>query len=69
MYVFENVTGLLNMDGGAVFKTVRRELSIEDFLIRAWKLNTEEYGISQRRTRLLITGTGNGFGSSTHRSR
>jgi DNA (cytosine-5)-methyltransferase 1 len=62
VYVFENVTGLLNMDGGAVFETVRRELSIEDFLIRAWKLNAEEYGIPQRRTRLLITGTRNGFG-------
>jgi DNA (cytosine-5)-methyltransferase 1 len=57
VYIFENVTGLMNMDGGAVFETVRRELSIEDFRVRASKLNAEEYGIPQRRTRLLITGT------------
>ena len=35
VYIFENVTGLMNMDGGAVFETVRRELSIEDFMVRA----------------------------------
>ncbi len=62
LYVFENVTGLLNMDGGVVFETVRRELSIEDFLVRAWKLNAEEYGVPQRRTRLIIMGTRGGFG-------
>jgi len=62
VYIFENVTGLMNMDGGAVFETVRRELSIEDFMVRASKLNAEEYGIPQRRTRLLITGTRGGLG-------
>ena len=35
VYIFEKLTGLMNMDGGAVFETVRRELSIEDFLVCA----------------------------------
>jgi DNA (cytosine-5)-methyltransferase 1 len=53
-FVFENVTGLLNMEGGAVFEMIRRELQILDNPVVPWILNAEEYAIPQRRTRLFL---------------
>jgi Alw26I/Eco31I/Esp3I family type II restriction m6 adenine DNA methyltransferase len=56
-FVFENVTGLLNMDGGRVFEMVRSELLKEAKSLSTWKLKTEEYGIPQRRTRVILIGS------------
>ncbi|MGH9344883.1 MAG: Alw26I/Eco31I/Esp3I family type II restriction adenine-specific DNA-methyltransferase [Terriglobia bacterium] len=56
-FVFENVTGLLNMEGGKVFEIVRRELLKEANSLSVWKLKAEEYGIPQRRTRVILVGT------------
>lgn len=55
-FVFENVTGLLNMDGGRVFEMVSGELLKEAKSLSAWKLKAEEYGIPQRRTRVILVG-------------
>ena len=56
-FVFENVPGLLSMDGGQVFEMVRRELLKEAEALSAWKLKAEEYGIPQRRTRVILVGS------------
>lgn len=56
-FVFENVTGLLNMNGGQVFKMVRSELLEEAKSLSAWKLKAEEYGVPQRRTRVILVGS------------
>jgi len=53
-FIFENVTGLLNMQGGAVFEIIRRELQILDNPLVPWVLKAEEYAIPQRRTRLFL---------------
>lgn len=53
-FVFENVTGLLNMEGGAVFKMIRKELQILDNPLVPWILNAEEFAVPQRRTRLVM---------------
>ena len=53
-FVFENVTGLLNMEGGSVFEMIRRELQILDNPLVPWVLKSEEYAIPQRRTRLFL---------------
>lgn len=53
-FVFENVTGLLNMDSGAVFEMIRKELQILSNQPVHWILNAEKYAIPQRRTRLLL---------------
>lgn len=53
-FVFENVTGLLNMDGGAVFEMIRKELQIFDNPLVPWILNAEEFAVPQRRTRLVM---------------
>jgi Alw26I/Eco31I/Esp3I family type II restriction m6 adenine DNA methyltransferase len=56
-FVFENVTGLLNMEGGRVFEMVRSELLKEAESLSSWKLKAEEYGIPQRRTRVILVGS------------
>jgi DNA (cytosine-5)-methyltransferase 1 len=56
-FVFENVTGLLNMEGGRVFEMVRRELLGEEKSLSTWKVKAEEYGIPQRRTRVILIGS------------
>ncbi len=53
-FVFENVTGLLNMDGGAVFDMIRKELQIFDNPLVPWILNAEQFAVPQRRTRLVL---------------
>ena len=55
-FIFENVTGILNMEGGKVFEMVRRELLKETDSLSVWKLRAEEYGIPQRRTRVILVG-------------
>lgn len=56
-FVFENVPGLLNMDGGKVFMMVQRELLKEAQSLSVWKLKAEEYGVPQRRTRVILIGS------------
>lgn len=53
-FIFENVMGLLSMEGGAVFEHIKSELSIVGNRLYSWILKTEEYGIPQKRTRLML---------------
>lgn len=56
-FVFENVTGLLNMLKGEVFKLIADELSKRVQHFRHWNLSAEEYGVPQRRKRVLLIGS------------
>lgn len=60
VFVFENVTGLLNMDGGRVFEMVKAELSKHAKRLIVWKLHSENYGVPQRRSRVIIVGDNTG---------
>jgi DNA (cytosine-5)-methyltransferase 1 len=55
-FLFENVTGLLNMEGGAVFNDVVAELKKVAKEVRVWRVSAEEYGVPQRRKRVIIVG-------------
>lgn len=55
-FVFENVMGLLNMEKGRVFALVHSSLSSVTNSLSVWKLNTENYGVPQRRKRLFLVG-------------
>jgi Alw26I/Eco31I/Esp3I family type II restriction m6 adenine DNA methyltransferase len=55
-FVFENVTGLLNMEGGKVFEMIRGELEGLAKGLRFWQLRSEFYGIPQRRARVVLLG-------------
>lgn len=60
MFVFENVTGLLNMEGGSVFEMVKAELSKHAKKLIVWKIHSENYAIPQRRSRVIIVGDNTG---------
>jgi DNA-cytosine methyltransferase len=60
VFVFENVTGLLNMEGGRVFEMVKAELSKHAKRLIVWKLHSENYGVPQRRSRVIIVGDNTG---------
>jgi DNA (cytosine-5)-methyltransferase 1 len=55
-FVFENVTGLLNMDGGQVFSAVREAFSTVMPTVRSAVLTAEAFGIPQRRKRVILIG-------------
>jgi DNA (cytosine-5)-methyltransferase 1 len=55
-FVFENVAGLMSMEGGAVFKLVTKTLQKSTDELEVWKLQAEEYAVPQRRTRIVIVG-------------
>lgn len=56
-FVFENVPGLLNMEGGSVFEVVQKRLKTPGRALTKWLLRAEEYGVPQRRTRLILVST------------
>ncbi len=56
-FVFENVTGLLNMQGGEVFSAVRNAFSVAMPHISDEVLSAEEFAIPQRRKRIILVGT------------
>lgn len=56
-FLFENVPGLANMEGGRVFETVRSELSSAiSGELDSWIIHAEEYGVPQRRKRIILIG-------------
>lgn len=60
VFVFENVTGILNMDGGRAFKMIKDELGKYAKRLIVWKLHSENYAIPQRRSRVIIIGDNTG---------
>jgi len=57
LFLFENVTGLLNMDGGAVFAEVVAALKRVADDVQVWRVSADEYGVPQRRKRVILIGT------------
>jgi len=60
VFLFENVTGLLNIEGGKVFEMVKAELSKHAKRLIVWKLYSENYAVPQRRSRVIIVGDNTG---------
>jgi DNA (cytosine-5)-methyltransferase 1 len=56
-FIFENVPGLLSMDGGIVLADIKQSLADAGYSINMWRLNAENYGVPQRRQRILLIGT------------
>ena len=56
-FVFENVSGLLNMKKGEVFEMVKNEFSKTMKNIEGFVLSTENYAIPQRRKRVILIGS------------
>jgi DNA (cytosine-5)-methyltransferase 1 len=62
-FLFENVPGLLNMKEGSIFRMIMKNLTIDGYTTKLWKLHAEEFGIPQRRTRIFILGSRRGRGT------
>ncbi|MFW3615534.1 Alw26I/Eco31I/Esp3I family type II restriction adenine-specific DNA-methyltransferase [Billgrantia antri] len=56
-FVFENVTGLLNMQKGKVFKMVKEAFESVMPNVQGWLLSAEEFAVPQRRKRVFLIGT------------
>ena len=56
VFIFENVLGLLSMSSGAFVKRVIEGLSAVGYNVEMWKMNAAEYGVPQRRQRVIIVG-------------
>ncbi len=54
MVVGENVINLERMEKGEVLKIIKKDLAEAGYEVRVWKMFAPEYGVPQRRTRLII---------------
>lgn len=55
-FVFENVTGILNFEKGKFFDMIQEELLQTVETLRVEKLNAANFGIPQRRSRVIVFG-------------
>jgi DNA (cytosine-5)-methyltransferase 1 len=60
VFVFENVLGLLSMSGGTFLPRVVSGLRDAGYDVDVWRINAAEYGIPQRRQRVIIVGVPKG---------
>lgn len=59
MFVFENVRGLVSHDHGKTFRTIMDIFSDEGYTVK-WKvLNAWDYGVAQKRERMIMVGVRN----------
>jgi DNA (cytosine-5)-methyltransferase 1 len=58
-FIFENVSGLLNMEKGAVFERVKSEFRDVMKNLTGWVLSSEDFAIPQRRKRVILIGAQN----------
>lgn len=57
MFIFENVTGLLSMQKGTLFKYIKSEFKQLGYDIKHKILNSADYGVPQIRERIFIVGS------------
>lgn len=52
--VGENVINLERMEKGTVLNTIKSDLAAAGYAVKVWKMFAPDYGVPQRRTRLMI---------------
>lgn len=55
-FVYENVTGLLSMDRGRLFKQVQAEFEELGYALKYAVLDAVDFGVPQRRARVILVG-------------
>ena len=58
-FVFENVVGLLSMDGGKLFLKIQKEFESIGYILKYKVLNAVDYGVPQLRERVILVGMKN----------
>ena len=59
MFLFENVRGLLTHDGGKTYQTIKNVFEDAGYSIQYAVLNAWDYGVAQKRERLITIGIRN----------
>ena len=54
--VFENVRGLLSIDGGKFFNRINGAFSRNNYYVKTFEVNSKDFGVLQDRKRLIIIG-------------
>lgn len=62
VFIFENVLGILNMSSGAFLKRILAGFDKAGYDPQVWKMNAAEFGVPQRRIRVVIVGVRRGSG-------
>jgi len=57
LFIFENVTGLLSMQNGKLFKTVQEVFNNIGYNLKFEVLNAADYGVPEIRERVILVGT------------
>ena len=55
-FLFENVRGLLSHDKGKTYHTIANIFASEGYTIQTYLVNAWDYGVAQKRERLIIVG-------------
>ena len=56
VFIYENVPGMLNHDGGNTWKVISNIFSSLSYKWLYWVLNAKDYGLAQNRRRLFVVG-------------
>ena len=56
LFLMENVSGMVTMENGKVFKLIKKELSSCGYILYDSLLNAKDYGVPQSRRRMIIIG-------------
>ena len=56
MFIFENVSGLLSMQGGKLIEIIKDEFSKLGYEVKSKILNVVDYGVPQYRDRVILVG-------------
>lgn len=56
VFIYENVPGMLNHDGGNTWKVISHIFSDLSYHWLYWVLNAKDYGLAQNRRRLFVVG-------------
>lgn len=56
LFLMENVSGMVTMDNGKVFKLIKKELSSCGYKLYDSLLNARDFGVPQSRRRMIIIG-------------
>jgi DNA (cytosine-5)-methyltransferase 1 len=56
LFLMENVSGMVTMDNGKVFKLIKKELTSCGYKLYDQLLNSKDFGVPQSRRRMIIIG-------------
>lgn len=63
VFIYENVTGMLNHDGGHTWEVISNIFNTLGYVWKYWVLNAKDFGLPQNRRRIFVVGFKNDLSS------